>query len=69
MITLEIDGKEAWYFPSSHSWLHDDRDVTQALNRTLPKREVRLHQRGPDPEQILSRALKPFPHAKIIKRK
>jgi len=47
----------------------DDRGVTQALNRTLPKREVRLHQCGPDPEQILNRALKPFPHAKIIKRK
>jgi len=67
MITLEIDGKEAWYFPTSHTWVHDDRSVSAVLQKTLPKKDSGIYRKAQDPAQIVAKALKAFPHARVIK--
>lgn len=69
MPTLEIDGKEYWYLSASHAWHGDDKIIVASLQKTLPTRFGGIHRGVPfSSDVIIHRALKSFPHARIIKQ-
>lgn len=66
MVTLEIDHKEFWYLPTSHTWHGDDKRIREALQKTLPLRWSGIHKGVPfSSDVILHKALKSFPHARV----